>query len=607
MGDKNARLSKFFDRVHSLTDDVISELFLKWEAMYEFTPEIQTNRLEKFLEYLKDFYDEIVANEEEKRISMLNKIDKCMKEYHNLLKDLQISNEQDIRWINVKEPYTLFLDEITNSMKKYEVMRDSRLEQLESLRSREKELCDLLELNPLEEFPNAIPSEQDLQNIESHIFELNEEKIHRTEIYKDCRERIIDLMKQMDHTPETEFEVLLISTFEDAFIPSGSNMNKLQDLKENIEREYSQKQDYRTSLIEKLTKLWDRIKTEQSDRDAFLAKWDSVEKSHFKAINEEIVRCEEIKLANIKPLVEQLRVEIKMYWDLLTYTDEQRNEFKAYTTDHFTEDVLDLHELEVERLQQYYEKYQHIFDLAEKRNQLWERMLHLDEIAMDKTRLFNNRGGQLLKEEKERKTLEINLPKVDKQLKSALSDYCTEEGRPFLWYGVNLLEQITKDWEERLAAKECKKAIRKVENKKLIEEEAKLGSRIISKRKMGTPLSNVSQAKARRCDDLGSQTIVLKAGVRTPRKLPNIRTPLNISTASIASYSHFQDGLEKPTSATPRSALKEVGNRVPGIGHSSPTLATPVGRRGTPASVVKSNAHTIPRLVRARTRLPLDF
>lgn len=51
--------------------------------------------------------------------------------------------------------------------------------------------------------------------------------------------------------------------------------------------------------------------------------------------------------------------------------------------------------------------FRHIFQLAEKRNQLWQRMLHLDQIALDKNRLFNNRGGQLLKEEKERKTLEV--------------------------------------------------------------------------------------------------------------------------------------------------------------------------------------------------------
>lgn len=42
----------------------------------------------------------------------------------------------------------------------------------------------------------------------------------------------------------------------------------------------------------------------------------------------------------------------------------------------------------------------------EKWSHLWERMIHLEELSKNKNRLFDNRGGQLLKEEKERKAVE---------------------------------------------------------------------------------------------------------------------------------------------------------------------------------------------------------
>ena len=43
--------------------------------------------------------------------------------------------------------------------------------------------------------------------------------------------------------------------------------------------------------------------------------------------------------------------------------------------------------------------------MAEKRDELWKRMLQLENAARDKSR-YNNRGGQLLKEERERKIIE---------------------------------------------------------------------------------------------------------------------------------------------------------------------------------------------------------
>lgn len=98
----------------------------------------------------------------------------------------------------------------------------------------------------------------------------------------------------------------------------------------------------------------------------------------------------------------------------------------------------------------------HIFDLAEKRESLWRRMQQLDEVASDKNR-FKNRGGQLLKEERERKILETNVPKTDAQLKSYLNQYQEKNGKCFLWHGQDLLQKIAVDWETRLKSKEKNK------------------------------------------------------------------------------------------------------------------------------------------------------
>jgi protein regulator of cytokinesis 1 len=47
-----------------------------------------------------------------------------------------------------------------------------------------------------------------------------------------------------------------------------------------------------------------------------------------------------------------------------------------------------------------------IFELANQRQELWDKMLELESRANDRNRLFHNRGGQLLLEEKERKNIQ---------------------------------------------------------------------------------------------------------------------------------------------------------------------------------------------------------
>jgi protein regulator of cytokinesis 1 len=50
--------------------------------------------------------------------------------------------------------------------------------------------------------------------------------------------------------------------------------------------------------------------------------------------------------------------------------------------------------------------FSEIFELAKERQELWDKMLALEDRANDPNRLFLNRGGQLLLEEKERKNIQ---------------------------------------------------------------------------------------------------------------------------------------------------------------------------------------------------------
>ena len=75
----------------------------------------------------------------------------------------------------------------------------------------------------------------------------------------------------------------------------------------------------------------------------------------------------------------------------------------------------------------------------------------------DPNRLFNTRGGQLLKDQKLKQQLKKDLPKIEKELKTALGQWEDDHERYFVIADTRYLDTITRQWEERDQQKEKEK------------------------------------------------------------------------------------------------------------------------------------------------------
>jgi len=77
----------------------------------------------------------------------------------------------------------------------------------------------------------------------------------------------------------------------------------------------------------------------------------------------------------------------------------------------YSEQLLLEHETELEKVKTFYENNKDMLIKIEKRRELWNKMVAFDEKENDPNR-FRNRGGNLLAEEKEKKRVVSQLPKV---------------------------------------------------------------------------------------------------------------------------------------------------------------------------------------------------
>lgn len=70
------------------------------------------------------------------------------------------------------------------------------------------------------------------------------------------------------------------------------------------------------------------------------------------------------------------------------------------------------------------------------------------EIRKDDPNRYKNRGGELLREEKERKIISNQLPKVEEELLDLVMEYEKENDAPFLLNGLSISAIIQNTWDE---------------------------------------------------------------------------------------------------------------------------------------------------------------
>src|SRR5204863_5693679 len=141
----------------------------------------------------------------------------------------------------------------------------------------------------------------------------------------------------------------------------------------------------------------------------------------------ELASLMELKRQNMHIFVDAARKTLQNLWDELFYSEEQMAEFTpAFTgifldngisdlSDIFTDASLASHEYEVKRLESLVNARQNALSLVKKHMELVAEKQHLEESSKDPSRL-TQRGaqaaGRLLQEEKVRKKLSKELPKV---------------------------------------------------------------------------------------------------------------------------------------------------------------------------------------------------
>ncbi|KAM9317745.1 protein regulator of cytokinesis 1b isoform 2-T2 [Pholidichthys leucotaenia] len=451
--------------------------------------------------HIKNLLDMMIKEEENLKKRLISSIGTCRAQMEKLCSELQLpvfEEEEGITMLQREKNISTQVEALLNE-------RTRRMQHLKALLDEDQDLCDILCSMPYGIAPDSVPSLDQLENFHQHIANQNAEKAKRHAEFVDLKKQIILYMEELDQIPETSFEKDVVCESEESFCLSRDNITALKLLVCQLEERKAEHEAACESHREKIQQLWDRLQIPQEERETLNDHMVFSKKRNLEALKTEVQRLEELKLQNIRNVTDAIRSEIAVFWEKCFFCTDQRQAFTPYFSEEFTEEQLALHDAEIQRLKQHYEDHKDLFEGVHRWEESWRFFLELEKKATDPTR-FTNRGGNLLKEEKQRSDLQKSLPKLEKKLKAQIDEWESEQGHQFLVNGQKFLQYVEEQWELHRIEKEKEKLERHLKKTKQTEEDMLYGTAIRTPAKRKFLGSNTPNKPRKMCNATSSSS-----------------------------------------------------------------------------------------------------
>ena len=305
--------------------------------------------------------------------------------------------------------------------------------------------------------PNAkVPSNFDLSP--TYVGQLDKEF---TRVYEEYNKRIATVCQTADEiinlwselgTPQAQVDSQIVQLAREAPEQLGlhqDDIKRLASKRDKLVSEKSQREKRLKELRANVQSLWERLGVEETERKQFLAANRGCGMRIINEFEDELSRLNELKRQNLHLFVEDARFKLQELWDGLYYSEEEMLDFAPAFSDVYSDALLSAHEQEIARLEALKEQRAPILAAVDRHRSLIKDREDLEKSSHDASRLMikgakgeKRDPGKLLREEKMRKRITKELPKVEADLRMTLEAWEDEYGRPFCVHGERYLDEL---------------------------------------------------------------------------------------------------------------------------------------------------------------------
>ncbi|KAF3908579.1 hypothetical protein ABW21_db0208777 [Orbilia brochopaga] len=298
--------------------------------------------------------------------------------------------------------------------------------------------------NPTYTFKITTSSKQKLEAEFSRVYE---EFTRRIATVKSLSADIVNLWAELG-TPTHLIDRKIVETCRETYDDYDIRMEAITSLrakKQKLSDEKAVRERRIKEIHQQLQPLWEKFQQDDQDEQRFLQKNRGCSLEVVQNWENEMNRLAEIKKQHMHIFIEEARRVLQDMWDLLYFTDEEMYQFEPAWSTSNTEAVLRAHEMEIARLQKLADERGPILALIEKYQTLINDKNSLEASSQDPSRLLAKGPRdptRLLREEKMRKRIAKDLPKVESDLVVALEEWEAEYGEVFKVHGESYLKTI---------------------------------------------------------------------------------------------------------------------------------------------------------------------
>ncbi|BFZ01283.1 hypothetical protein BsWGS_04323 [Bradybaena similaris] len=546
---------------NKIIDTSIRGLYQIWDKM-GFDESHKKARGDAAVTHVKNLMQHMIAEEDTLMKQVAQTIDEHVEKLDQLCSDLSLPHIRLSGGLTMVQKEKILRSKVETMAKE----KKDRVAKYDTLHSRDEHLGKILSESTYCIPPGKVPTLEQLRELEKHVAQLQMERDKRFSELVTTKKKITELYDLLDFEPDTSFGCELICEDDDSIGLSTENMDKLRNLHNELVVKNEMMKTEADSLWERLRSLWNRLDTCDIDRKEFEAKINGHGNKAITALKAEIEACELLKLQNICKFVDGIRSELISWWDKCFFSKEQRDSFKANSEDEYTEELLQTHEQELENVRQYYSANKDILDKIARRQDLFRSMIVFEEKASDPNRFFSDRGGKLLQEEKARKKLLKELPKVEEEVTEAILKWESDNQKDFLVNGMKFPDFVKNSWDSFQSQKEEQKQSRIKARTKQTQDEVAYGSKSVSqtpnKRKVPPSATPVrTPLKARKFQMTPSVSVKVK--IQYDMLNDVIKTPSTSSKLPVSGYQHnvLPHTPTKQSAFTSKTPLSKSGKR----------------------------------------------
>lgn len=299
--------------------------------------------------------------------------------------------------------------------------------------------------------PNFDLSATYVGKLDNEFTRVYEEYNKRVATVSQIADEIISLWSELG-TPQAQVDSTIVQYAREAPEQLGlhqDDVKRLADKRDKLVSEKSQRERRLKELRSSIESLWDRLGVEGPERKQFLSANRGCGLRTINEFEDELSRLNELKKQNLHLFVEDARFKLQELWDGLYFSEEEMLDFAPAFSDVYSDALLSAHEQEIARLESLKEQRAPILAAVEKHRSLIKDRQDLEQSSHDASRLMMKGAkgekrdpGKLLREEKMRKRIAKDLPKVEGELRKTLEAWEDEYGRPFCVHGERYLDEL---------------------------------------------------------------------------------------------------------------------------------------------------------------------